>query len=179
MKMTLKGFDSEKGELKEMNEHIKYIGIVVICLGISFYMGFYVTTSTAFPENPGTYAYFEKICNQPHEYHEIDVSSEYFWTYGGDCDERAIEFRSYIESKGANNTQIVKARKIKDGKFSPTRKGSYGHTFLLWNGKVYNAALNKTVRFYGSDLEEYKKLLKTEYYDTNTLYYENGTVESF
>lgn len=60
-----------------------------------------------------------------------------------------------------------------------TTNYDYGHAFLLWDGKVYNPALNKTVRFYGKDLDEYKKILKTDYYGgINTLYYENGTVET-
>ncbi|MFZ3131197.1 MAG: hypothetical protein WA125_08890 [Desulfosporosinus sp.] len=152
--------------------------IVVILVLMSGYAGFYITTSTAFPQNPGTYSYFEKICNQPHIYHKEYVSVEDFWKYGGDCDERALAFKEYLESKGSTNIQTIRARNLQNGKFAQTPKGSYGHTFLLWEGKVYNPALNKTVRFYGTDLNEYKKLLKTDYYGVNTLYYENGTIES-
>lgn len=146
---------------------------------VSFMGGFYISTATAFPQNPSTYTYFEKICNQPHEYHKTYVSSEYFWTYGGDCDERAREFKLYLENKGARNVQIIKARNIQNGKIAPDPKGSYGHTFLLWDGRVYNPSLNKTVRQYGTSLDDYKELLKSDYYGLNTLYYENGTVEPF
>lgn len=162
-----------------MNWDKLYIPLAVFIVLTSLYSGFYLSTATAFPQNPSTYAYFTKIANMPHEYHKKDVSSEYFWTYGGDCDERAKEFRLYLERKGATNIQTIKARNVQNGKFAPTPKGSYGHTFLLWEGKVYNPALNKTVRFYGTDLIEYKQLLKTDYYGVNTLYYENGTIESF
>jgi len=151
--------------------------LTIIMVSVSLYSGFYISTATAFPQNPSTYAYFEKICNQPHEYHKSSVTSEYFWTYGGDCDDRAKEFKLYLESKGATNIQIVHGRNVQNGKLSPTRWGSYGHTFIIWNEKVYNPSLNTTVRRYNSDPKEYKELLKTEYYGLNTLYYENGTVE--
>lgn len=154
-----------------------FIPVSIFLVLVSLCAGFYMSTSIAFPENPVTYAYFEKICNQPHEYHEKAVSSEYFWTYGGDCDERAKEFRIFIESKGATNIQTVRARNVQNGNIVMDSKGSYGHTFLIWNLRVYNPSLNKTVRQYGTDLGGYKKLLKTGYYGVNTLYYENGTIE--
>lgn len=162
-----------------MNWDKLYIPLAFFIVLTSLYSGFYLSTATAFPQNPSTYAYFNKVADMPHEFHKNDVTSEYFWTYGGDCDERAREFRIYLESKGAKDIQTIHARNVQNGKFSPTKWGSYGHTFLLWDGKVYNPALNKTVRFYSTDLDGYKKLLKTDYYGLNTLYYENGTVESF
>lgn len=151
--------------------------LTIIMVSVSLYSGFYMATATAFPQNPGTYAYFEKICNQPHEYHKTDVSSEYFWTYGGDCDERAQEFKKFVQSKGGTNIQTATARNVQNGKLCPAGGGAYGHIFVIWDGKVYNPSLNKTVRRYNADLDEYKELLKTEYYGLNTLYYENGTVE--
>jgi len=154
-----------------------FVPLTIVLVLSSLSAGFYMSTSMAFHENPSTYAYFNKVADMPHEFHKKDVSSEYFWTHGGDCDERAREFRLYLESKGATNIQTIEARNVQNGKFSPTKWGSYGHTFLLWDGRVYNPALNKTVRFYGTDLDGYKELLKTEYYGLNTLYYENGTIE--
>ena len=169
------------GVILGMKDNIKKyrLPLIIMVLIISLCAVFLMTSSTAFHENPGTYAYFNKIAEMPHENHTTPVTSEYFWTYGGDCDERSREFRLYIESKGATNIQNVTVRCVKDGKIVRSHKGYYGHRFLLWNGKVYNPSLNKTVRFYGSDLEEYKKILKSDNYGFNTLYYENGSIESF
>lgn len=155
-----------------------YMPLIAIMILISLYSGFYISTATAFPQNPSTYAYFNKISDMPHVYHISAISTEEFWAHGGDCSDRAQVFKQYLESKGATNIQTVNVRCVVNGNSVMTKNNDYGHCFLLWNGKVYNPALNKTVRFYDKDLNEYKKILKSDYYGgVNTLYYENGTVE--
>jgi len=58
-----------------------------------------------------------------------------------------------------------------------TEKKDYGHDFIIWNGRVYNPSLNTTVRIYDGDLNDYKVMLKGDYYKLNMLFYENGTSE--
>jgi len=154
-----------------------FIILISILIVISSYAGYYMTTATAFPENPGTYAYFTKIAEMTHVYHKYYVSTEDFWKNGGDCDERALVFREYLESKGATNIQTIHVRNIQNGDLIQDYTGAYGHTFILWNGGVYNPSLNTTVRIYNGDLNDYKKLLKGDYYQLNAIFYENGTSE--
>lgn len=154
-----------------------HIPLTIILVLISLYAGFYMSTATAFPQNPSTYQYFNKIAEMPHVYHEQSISTEQFWREGGDCTDRAQAFREYLESRGATNIQMVRARYVVNGKCAMTEKKDYGHDFLIWNGRVYNPSLNTTVRIYDGDLNDYKVMLKGDYYKLNMLFYENGTSE--
>jgi len=117
-----------------------------------------VTSYTmAFPQNPGTYAYFERISNMPY------VSTpgphpETFWQKGGDCDDRAIVFADYLKSKGAKNVQICCAFEIENGS-----SVKVGHAFVVWNGRVYSPTHTKNYRFYNSNIPAYKNFLKKTY----------------
>ncbi|MFA5299973.1 MAG: hypothetical protein WC389_17440 [Lutibacter sp.] len=115
----------------------------------------------------------------PHPYHpDYNVSTEEYFKTGGDCEDRLNVFREYLESRGVKNVETVRVERVIDNQIVRTTKGTVGHVFILWDGKVYNPSLNKTCRFYGTDLDDYLTHLKQEY-GYNYLYHENGTIISF
>jgi hypothetical protein len=149
--------------------------IIIIIIILGMFSGFYVTTAVAFPENPSTYIYFNKIADMPHIYHEQNISVESFWQNGGDCSDRALAFKEYLESKRATDVKICRVYHIENGTFVKSANNDYGHAFIIWNGKVYNPSLDKSRRFYNYDLESYKASLK-ELYQYNIMYFDNQTV---
>lgn len=137
-------------------------------------MGFYITTATAFPENPGTRTYFNKICEMP-SLNTTGPHPETFWQQGGDCDDRTRVFADYLKSKGATGVQICWVAKLdENGNLIQIEKGDWGHEFLVWNNKVYFPSSVKQIQAYGMSIEEYKSFLKTKY-GYNTWFFENST----
>ncbi len=150
-------------------------GIFLVSLLCGFGMTIFITSSFAFPENPETYAYFMKIADMPHTYNPDRQSTDHFWQYGGDCDDRALAFQEYLKSKGATEVHIIYVHRIENGTIMQDPTGSYGHAFILWNGKAYNPSLDKTRRFYRVDFNEYLQSLK-EIYGFNTWYYDSQNI---
>lgn len=148
---------------------------VIICL-IMIFSSFCITTTTAFPTNPGTQAYFDKICEMP-PVPTPGPHPETFWIKGGDCDDRAIIFADYLKSKGAKNVQICwVCRMDENGTMIPIYQGnSLGHVFVVWGNHVYNPSYPKNRRYYNTDISTFKKFLKSTY-GFNTWYFENQTV---
>lgn len=131
---------------------------------LSAFSGFYITTATAFPENPGTYTYFMKICDVPFKDTEGWIEPEQFFSQNyGDCDDRALAFRKYLENKGAKNVQYGWVTRVdRNGNMIPDYKGYYGHVFVLWNDKVFSPSNNSTnpYKFYNRDIKSYQQNLK-------------------
>jgi hypothetical protein len=136
--------------------------------------GFVMLSVVAFPENPNVYSYFNKIAEMPHIYHEDIKSTDYFWEHGGDCDDRALAFKEYLESKGAADVHIYRVHQLENGTFVKSINNDYGHAFIVWNGKAYNPSLDKSRRFYDYDLNTYLNSLK-EKYGYNVIYIDNNT----
>lgn len=157
---------------------VKYIMMIIIIISLSFGVVF-IFSATAFPENPSTHAYFDKICEMNNTTTIGPQSPEHFWQYGGDCDDRALAFQEYLNRSRATNVQICwVCYKNENGTMVfPPIKGGMGHVFILWNNKVYSPNLNESNRFYNSNIETYKLFLK-ETYGYNTWYFENETVGS-
>jgi len=148
--------------------------IIVILVLMSGYAGFYITTTTAFPQNPGTEQYFNKIADMPYTSTK-GPHPETFWQQGGDCDDRTRVLYNYLKSKGSTNVQICwMARLDENGKMIPSYDGGMGHEFLVWNNRAYNPSINETRRYYDSDLNEYLAFMK-DLTGFNTFYYENQT----
>lgn len=148
--------------------------ITVILVLLSGYAGFYITTATAFPQNPSTYQYFTKIADMPYKV-TTGPHPESFWEKGGDCDDRARVFASYLKNKGATGVQICWAcRYDENGKMIAGYDGVYGHEFIVWNNRAYNPSMNESRRYYDGDLNEYLASLKN-LTGFNTFYYENST----
>jgi hypothetical protein len=150
-------------------------GIFLVSLSAGFAITTFITSSYAFPENPGTYAYFNKIADMPHIYSQDRQSTEHFWKYGGDCDDRALAFQEYLKSKGATDVHIIYVHIIQNGTIMQDSTGSYGHAFILWNGKAYNPCFDTSRRFYNVDFAGYLQSLK-DLYGYNTWYYEGQNV---
>lgn len=159
--------------MKHYSRHVWLIIITVLVIS-GFSMGFLITTTTAFPENPGTYNYFTQISEMPYKYTK-GPHPETFWTEGGDCDDRARTFYNYLKSKGAVNVQICwMARLDSEGRMIPSYDGGYGHEFIVWNGRAFNPSVNESRRFYNADLDEYLAFMNG-LVGFNTFYYENCT----
>lgn len=140
----------------------------------SLYGGFYISTATAFPQNPTTHEYFNQIAEMPYIITK-GPQIENYWQQGGDCDDRTRVFYNYLKSKGANNVQICwMARLDSEGKMIPSYDGGYGHEFIVWNGRAFNPSVNESRRFYNADLDEYLAFMK-DLVGFNTFYYENCT----
>ncbi|MBI5679592.1 MAG: hypothetical protein HZC47_01660 [Methanobacterium sp.] len=154
--------------------------IIVLSI-ISLFLGYIASTVffTAFPQNPNTYNYFTKISEMPYGYTPEVTTPETFWKNGyGDCNDRAMAFKSYLITKGATDVQICLVFRIDEkGQFIPSfyKDKSPGHSFVVWNKKVYSPNLNESNRVYAMDIGEYQKFLK-ETYGFNIWYYENQTV---
>lgn len=155
-------------------KHFRWPLIIAILVLISGYAGFYITTATAFPQNPSTYTFFNKIADMPY----VETKGpqiESFWMQGGDCDDRARVFYNYLKSKGANSVQICwMARLDGNGKMIRSYDGGMGHEFIVWNDRAYNPSSNQSRRFYDTDLDEYLLFMKN-LVGFNTFYYENST----
>ncbi|MBI5460444.1 hypothetical protein [Methanobacterium sp.] len=152
-----------------------YILVLIALTLLSLYVGFYISTATAFPQNPSTQAYFDKICNMPHINTPGPQSPEVFWQQGGNCDDRALVLKTYLEIKGAKGVQICWVSRMENGTMVPCYNGAMGHSFVVWNNRVYNPTLNESHRFYDADIPEFKQFL-SETYGFNTWYFENQTV---
>ncbi|OPX58771.1 MAG: hypothetical protein A4E25_01490 [Methanobacterium sp. PtaB.Bin024] len=153
----------------------KPVWILIIITGaISLYCGFYVSTATAFPENPATHTYFDKICEMPFVM-TPGPHPETFWQKGGDCDDRARVFKAYLESKGATGVQLCWMCRIENGTMVTTRTGDYSHEFVVWNNRVYNPSHNKSRQFYNVPISEYQTFA-SKTHGFNTWYFENQTV---
>ena len=150
--------------------------IIISC--ISLYIGFYISTATAFPQNPSTYAYFEEIADMPYVRHSYITSLDEYWQDGGDCDDRAYHFRKYLENKGEKNIYSLSVQRVVNGSIVKPFNDTQGHSFILWNGKVYDAQNSKNKRIYNVNLDEYLANLKSEY-GYNTLYLEDDPIASF
>lgn len=151
-----------------------YLLALIILTLLSLYAGFYISTATAFPQNPSTQAYFDKICNMPYIETPGPKSPEVFWQNGGDCDDRALALKTYLESKGAIGVQISWVSRMENGTMIPCYNGAMGHSFLVWNNRVYNPTLDKSHRFYDANITEFKQFL-SQTYGFNTWYFENQT----
>jgi|GEM_PF-3580313 hypothetical protein len=149
--------------------------ILISLFCISMGSGFYISTTMAFPQNPATHTYFEKICNMPYISTPGPQPPEVFWQQGGNCDDRALAFKTYLKSKGAKGVQICWVCRMENTTMIPSYDGSYGHSFVVWNNKVYNPSINESRRFYDGNIQEFQKLLK-ELFGFNTWYFENQTV---
>lgn len=153
------------------------IGFLILIL-ISILSG-YCLSFALFSQNDDTYNYFIKICDVPYGYTpEENISPEKFWKNGyGDCNDRAVAFKAYLLSKGEKNVQICKVFRLSaDGKWIPSfyKDKSIGHSFVVWNDKVYSPNNNESNRAYGMDIKNYQNFLKTNY-GFNMWYYENQT----
>lgn len=147
---------------------------MVILVLISGYAGFYITTATAFPQNPSTHEYFTKIAEMPYIITK-GPQVENYWIQGGDCDDRTRVFYNYLKSKGAKGVQICwMARLDGNGKMIPSSDGGMGHEFLVWDNRAYYPSINESRRFYDADLNEYLLFMKN-LVGFNTFYYENST----
>jgi hypothetical protein len=150
--------------------------IILVCLSV--YSGFYTATSMAFPQNPGTYSYFNKICEMPNQ-NTYGPHPESFWIVGGDCDDRARVFAGYLKDKGATDVQVCWMTTIDEkGNIAPAGDGSRGHEFIIWKGKVYNPSNGVEGRFYDAPLDDFLLFMK-DLVGYNTLYFQNGTVIQF
>lgn len=146
----------------------------MILIFLSGYLGFYITTSTAFPQNPTTESYFNKIADMSYTVTK-GPHPESFWTNGGDCDDRARVFAAYLKSKGAQNVQICwMARLDERGDMIAAYDGGMGHEFIVWNDRAYNPSVNQSRRYYNADLNEYLAFMK-DLTGFNTFYFENQT----
>lgn len=153
----------------------KLAGIAIILSGlICMCSGLLISTATAFPENPATYAYFEKISEMPF-ITTAGPHPETFWQKGGDCDDRARVFKAYLESKGATGVQLCWMCRMENGIMVKTRTGDYSHEFVVWNNRVYNPSFNESRRFYNTPIPEYR-VFAAKNHDFNTWYFENQTV---
>ena len=139
------------------------VGVIIV------YSGNYAIYATAFPENPTTHDYFNKICDMPYiETYGIQTAN--FWTVGGDCNDRSFVFADYLKSKGEKNVQVCYVLQLdNEGHIIGN-----GHAFVLWNNKAYNFAHDPKGRYYDADLSEFKVYLKQ--HNMNTLYVLNGTI---
>lgn len=164
----------EHGDLKEILKKWSWPLVVVVLVSLSLYAGFYISTATAFPQNPFTHAYFNKIADMPY----IQTSGphiEQFWREGGDCDDRSRVFYNYLKSKGATDVQICwMARLDSNSRMIPSYDGGYGHEFIVWEDRAYNPSINESRRFYDANLDEYLLFMKN-LVGFNTFYYENQT----
>ena len=153
---------------------VKYEWLIIILLGVlSLYSGFYISTAMAFPENPATRAYFDKISEMP--YMETEgPCPETFWQEGGDCDDRARVLKEYLESKGATGVQLCWICRVEDGKMVKTKTGDYSHEFVVWNNRVYNPSHNESRRFYNAPIKDYQKFTRKTH-NFNMWYYEKQT----
>jgi disulfide bond formation protein DsbB len=146
--------------------------IILVCLSV--YSGFYMATSTAFPQNPGTYSYFNAICEMPNQ-DTYGPHPETFWEQGGDCDDRARVFANYLKSKGATNVQICWMTTLSEnGTMITASDGGLGHEFVIWDDKVYNPSNGVEGRFYNASLKDFLSFMKN-LMGYNTFYYENQT----
>lgn len=150
--------------------------ILLLITGIlSGYCGYMMTSAVAFPENPGTYAYFIKISEMPHPYHpDYNVSTEEYFKTGGDCEDRANVFKEYLKSRGETNVVICSVFHLENGTFIKSPQNDYGHGFVVWNDQVYNPSLTPSQRFYNYDFQTYIMDLK-ERHGYNVMYFDNGT----
>jgi len=98
-----------------------------------------------------------------------------FLKQGGDCDDRALAFKTYLVSKGASNIQICWVCRLENGTMVPASDGSWAHVFVVWNDNVYNPTYNNSHRFYNANIPDFKVFLKKTY-GYNTWYFENQTV---
>lgn len=135
-----------------------------LVVGVMVLIIFYTIIGTAFPENPGTYVYFEKVSNMPYQYHEKTLSSKDFWEVGGDCDDRSNAFKDYLLSRGETNVQMCLIKTKKDGILVASGE-SYGHAVVVWNSRVYDPSPIKECRVYNMDIDLYKQLLKKNGYN--------------
>jgi hypothetical protein len=144
------------------------IGVIIISSGD------YVIYATAFPQNPITYNYFNKICDMPFVETQ-GLQTAQFWQTGGDCYDRAYIFAKYLKSKGEKNVQLSFAFKLNNkGMPLKLKDGQYcGHAFVIWNNKIYYPSHNKLDRIYDADMIYYQKFLK-EKYGFNTIYVGNN-----
>ena len=148
------------------------VGVLILT---SLYGGFYISTATAFPQNPGTYNYFVAISEMPYTEHIATITSTRFWEEGGDCTDRALAFKEYLESKGAKDVHLIVARNSVNGEEEADNYGGYGHCFILWDGRVYNPMPpGDKYSIYGGDFEDYKRALKTDY-GYNIIYIDCGS----
>lgn len=128
---------------------ISFIWIIIML------SGFYTVTATAFEYNPGTYTYFYKIVNMPNQDNNYMETTETFWKQGGDCDDRALAFYTYLESKKEKNIHIVRVYKMNT---KTCLVSDYGHCFVEWNGKIYDPM--KEHPQYAIDVKTYQNWLK-------------------
>lgn len=152
----------------------KLMIIVVTCAFVGLLSGHYIYADMAFPQDPSTYDYFLKICNMPYLVTD-GPHPETFWTKGGDCDDRAFVFADYLKSKGATNVYICTAYSLDpNGKIIFKDNEINGHSFIIWNNKVYSPNNDINHRFYDTDIRTYQKFLKKTY-GYNVWYGENNT----
>jgi disulfide bond formation protein DsbB len=179
MTYVTRDFNDRGGVIMKNIKGIKWIWpiILIFLFLISMGTGFYISTSMAFPQNPATYSYFEKICNMPYISTPGPQPPEVFWQQGGNCDDRALALKTYLVSRGAEDVQICWVCRMENSKMIPSYDGSYGHSFIVWNNKVYNPSINESRKFYEGDIQEFQKFLK-ELFGFNTWYFENQTVGS-
>ncbi|WP_321422757.1 hypothetical protein [uncultured Methanobacterium sp.] len=160
--------------MKDNIKKYRWPVLVLLLIILSGYSGFYVTTAMAFPQNPSTHQYFDKIADMPYVVTQ-GPHPETFWQQGGDCDDRARTFANYLKSKGADDVQICwVCRYDENGKMIPSYDGGMGHEFVVWHNRTYNPSINQTRRYYDWDLNEYLSSLKN-ITGFNTFYYENST----
>ncbi len=159
---------------KKIQKKLLVGGIVIFGL----ICGFSMLSFAVFPENPMVYSYFNKIGNMPHIYHEDIKSPDYFWEHGGDCDDRALAFKDYLEKEGAADVHIYRVYHFENGTFVKSVNNDYGHAFIVWNGKVYNPSLDKSRRFYNYDLNTYMASLK-EKYGYNVIYVDSNVSQIY
>ena len=134
--------------------------ILIFLFFISMGAGFYISTSMAFPQNPSTHLYFKKICNMPYISTPGPQPPEVFWQQGGNCDDRALALKTYLVSKGAVDVQICWVCRMENSEMIPSYDGSYGHSFVVWNNRVYNPSVNQSRQYYDGDIQEFQKFLK-------------------
>lgn len=104
------------------------------------------------PEDKDVQAMFLKIHNMQYVESGTPQTVAQFWANGyGDCDDKARAFADYLDSKG---------EKVRLGKI--THRDGYGHTYVIWRGKVYDPTTidpkGDKMMYYGVDE---KRFLKT------------------
>ena len=115
--------------------------------------------------------YYYKVCNAPYK-RTYGPYPDTLFTTGGDCDDRARNFKEYLESQGATNVKVVWVCHEDNGQINWT----YGaHEFLLWNGKAYNPTILPELRAYNMPLTDYLQSTKRDY-GFNT--YHDGAFEN-
>lgn len=151
------------------------IAIIIVSLSSGFLFATALAKNNPLSSNPATHQYFDKIAEMNNTTTDGPTTVDHFWQYGGDCDDRALALKDYLVNKGAVNVQICWVCYTENGTMKPSPTSGYlGHSFVVWNNKVYSPSRRMDHRFFNVDIESFQRFLKSEY-GFNTWFFENQT----